>query len=539
MSHITIAGKMQPRFNEILTSDALAFVTELHELFSGTRSDLLAHRMVNRTHFSNGRRPTFLKSTSHIREDASWFVAGPGPGLEDRRVEITGPTDPKMTCNAMNSSAKVWLADLEDATSPTWENIIGGQVSLFDAIRRQLTFDSGEKIYTITNENAPTIVMRPRGWHMVEKHLLYVDQEDRARPTVAGLVDFGLYFFHNAKELIARGAGPYFYLAKIESHLEAELWNNIFTYAEERLEIPYGTIRATVLIETIPAAFEMEEILWELRDHCAGLNAGRWDYIFSIIKNFAGSGKQFLTPDRAQITMTVPFMRAYTELLVSTCHKRKAHAIGGMSAFIPNRRDKEVTDRALEAVTIDKAREAADGFDGTWVAHPDLIPVAQKEFDAVLGTKPNQIERLRDDVHVVPDQLLDIQSIGGDVTDAGLRTNVAVGLLYIESWLRGTGAAAIDNLMEDVATAEISRSQIWQWIRYEVVTREGTHVTRSLVEQIIFDIINGTERNENDRFEDAVTIFRQICLDEDHFPTFLTLSAYSQFLVSAAGGPVR
>jgi malate synthase len=318
------------------------------------------------------------------------------------------------------------------------------------------------------------------------------------------------------------------------SSAKTQLWNNIFTYAEERLEIPFGTIRATVLIETIPAAFEMDEILWELRDHCAGLNAGRWDYIFSIIKNFAGSGKMFLTPDRAQITMTVPFMRAYTELLVSTCHKRNAHAIGGMSAFIPNRRDKEVTDRALEAVKKDKAREAADGFDGTWVAHPDLIPIAQAEFDAVLGKKPNQVDRLRDDVHVTPDQLLDIQSIGGDVTEAGLRTNVAVGLRYIEAWLRGTGAVAIDNLMEDVATAEISRSQIWQWVRYEVISREGTHITRTLVEQIIFEILDGLERHKDDRFEDAVTIFRQICLDEDHFPTFLTLSAYSQFLVDPA-----
>lgn len=532
MSHISIAGEMHPRFNEILTPDALAFVTELHELFAGSRSDLLAHRLVNRTRFSNGHRPTFLKSTSHIREDDSWFVAGPGPGLEDRRVEMTGPTDPKMACNAMNSGAKVWLADLEDATSPTWENIIGGQVTLFDVIRRQLNFDSGEKIYTITAEKTPTIVMRPRGWHMVEKHLLFVDQENHVRPTVAGLVDFGLYFFHNAKELITRGAGPYFYLAKLESHDEARLWNKIFTYAEARLDIPYGTIRATVLIETIPAAFEMEEILWVLRDHCAGLNAGRWDYIFSIIKNFAGAGKQFLTPDRAQITMTVPFMRAYTELLVATCHKRKAHAIGGMSAFIPNRRDKEVTDRALAAVKSDKARETTDGFDGSWVAHPDLIPIAQAEFDAVLGQKPNQVDRLRDDVDVSLDQLLDIQSIGGDVTDAGVRTNVEVGLRYIESWLRGVGAVAIDNLMEDVATAEICRSQIWQWIHYEVITREETHITRGLIEQLIFDILQGMDRNENDRFDDAVTVFREICLDEDHFPTFLTLSAYSRFMVT-------
>ncbi len=532
MSHISIAAGLQPRFEEILTSDALAFVSELHDLFAGTRSDLLAHRLVNRTNLANGRRPQFLQSTIHIREDENWSVATPGPGLEDRRVEITGPTDPKMACNAMNSGAKVWLADLEDATSPTWENVIGGQVTLYDAIRGKLVFDSGEKVYSITEKVLPTIVMRPRGWHLVEKHLTYIDSVNRARPAVAALVDFGLYFYHNAKELIEQGAGPYFYLPKIESHTEARLWNDIFTYAQERIGIPFGTIRATVLIETIPAAFEMEEILWELRDHCAGLNAGRWDYIFSIIKNFACSGKQFVTPDRSQITMTVPFMRAYTELLVATCHKRKAHAIGGMSAFIPNRRDQEVTARAMEAVKNDKAREAADGFDGTWVAHPDLIAIAMAEFDAVLGTNPNQVEKLRPDVHVTADQLLDIQSMGGDVTDAGVRTNVSVGIRYIESWLRGTGAAALDNLMEDAATAEISRSQIWQWIRYEVITREGTRITETFVEQIIDEVLNTIERTQHDRFDDAITIFRQISLDKEQFPTFLTVFAYSQFMLS-------
>ena len=532
MSHISIIAGLEPRFGEILTDDALAFVSELHDLFSGTRSDLLAHRLVNRTHLANGRRLQFLQATTHIREDENWSVATPGPGLEDRRVEITGPTDPKMACNAMNSGAKVWLADLEDSTSPTWENVIGGQVALYEAIRGKLTFDSGEKVYSITEKVLPTIVMRPRGWHLVEKHLAYIDSENRTRPAVAALVDFGLYFYHNAKELIEQGAGPYFYLPKIESHTEARLWNDIFTYAQDRIGIPFGTIRATVLIETIPAAFEMEEILWELRDHCAGLNAGRWDYIFSIIKNFASSGKQFVTPDRSQITMTVPFMRAYTELLVATCHKRKAHAIGGMSAFIPNRRDQEVTARALEAVKKDKEREAADGFDGTWVAHPDLIPIARAEFDAVLGTNPNQVEKLRSDVHVTADQLLDIQSMGGDVTDAGVRTNVSVGIRYIESWLRGTGAAALDNLMEDAATAEICRSQIWQWIHYEVITREGTRITDTFVEQIIGEVLNKIERSEKDRFDDAITIFRQISLDKEQFPTFLTVFAYSQFLLS-------
>jgi malate synthase len=373
--------------------------------------------------------------------------------------------------------------------------------------------------------------MRPRGWHLVEKHLTFIDRSERPSPAVAALVDFGLYFFHNADELIARGVGPYFYLPKIESHAEARLWNDVFTFAEDRLGIEYGSIRATVLIETIPAAFEMDEILWELRDHCAGLNAGRWDYIFSIIKNFRGAGKKFITPDRAQITMTVPFMRAYTELLVATCHKRGAHAIGGMSAFIPNRRDPEVTARALENVANDKRREAGDGFDGTWVAHPDLIATARAEFDAVLGERPNQVDRLRPEVAVTSADLIDIQSIGGDVTDAGLRSNVSIGIRYIESWLRGVGAAAIDNLMEDAATAEISRSQIWQWIHYGVVTREGTRVTHALVESLIAEMRDNLTRIPEDRFDDAITVFREVALDAENFPTFLTVGAYAQFLI--------
>lgn len=531
MSSITFDGQVGPRFDEILSEEALEFVTELHDLFAGTRNDLLAARLVTRTHFANGRYPTFQKATHHIREDATWSVAGAGPGLHDRRVEITGPTDAKMACNALNSGAKVWLADLEDSTSPTWANIIGGQISLFDAIRRQLYFESEGKSYLITEKVTPTIVMRPRGWHLVEKHLTYMDRSERPSAAVASLVDFGLYFFHNAAELIKRGVGPYFYLAKIESHAEARLWNDVFTYAEDRLGIEYGTIRATVLIETIPAAFEMDEILWELRDHCAGLNAGRWDYIFSIIKNFRGAGKKFLTPDRAQITMTVPFMRAYTELLVATCHKRGAHAIGGMSAFIPNRRDPEVTARALENVANDKRREASDGFDGTWVAHPDLIATAMAEFDAVLGDKPNQVDRLRPEVEVSANDLIDIQSIGGDVTDAGVRSNVSIGIRYIESWLRGVGAAAIDNLMEDAATAEISRSQIWQWIHYGVVTREGKKVTHALVERLISEIEADLVRNPADKFDDAITVFREVALHDEHFPTFLTVGAYAQFLI--------
>src|SRR5690349_13454664 len=426
-----------------------------------------------------------------------------------------------MTVNAMNSGAKVWLADHEDATSPTWANVVGGQLNLRDAIRRQIDFTSAEgKEYRLGPET-PTIVFRPRGWHLVEKHLRYTDAPGIAGPASASLVDFGLYAFHNAHELITRGSGPYFYLPKLESHHEARLWDDVFTATEELLGIPHGTIRATVLIETIPAAFEMEEILYELRHHCAGLNAGRWDYIFSIIKNFRGRGAAFTLPDRSKITMTVPFMRAYTELLVSTCHKRGAHAIGGMSAFIPNRRDPEVTSRALEQVANDKRREAGDGFDGTWVAHPDLIETARAEFDAVLGDRPNQVDRQRPEVHVEASDLLDLR-IDGEVTDEGVRANVSIAVRYLESWLRGVGAAAIDDLMEDAATAEISRSQLWQWMHQGIVTRESTPITRQLIEGLLAQTLAGTERNPGDRFDEAAEVFRLVTLRDD-FPTFLTI----------------
>jgi len=519
----------QERFDEILTPEALHFLTRLHDQFAGRRHDRLAARMESRKHITNGRNLRFLPETAAIREDPTWRVAGAGPGLDDRRVEITGPTDRKMTINAMNSGAKVWLADQEDATSPTWPNVIGGQINLHDAIRRQIDFTTAEgKTYAL-GEQTPTIVMRPRGWHLVEKHLRFTDRAGLGSPASGSLVDFGLYMFHNARELIERGSGPYFYIAKIENHLEARLWDDVFTFAENALNIPHGTIRATVLIETIPAAFEMDEILYELREHCAGLNAGRWDYIFSIIKNFRGRGASFVLPDRSAITMTVPFMRAYTELLVATCHKRGAHAIGGMSAFIPNRRDPEVTARALDAVTRDKRREATDGFDGTWVAHPDLIQTARAEFDAVLGDRPNQVDRLRDDVHVTGADLLDLR-IDGSVTDAGVRSNVAIALRYIESWLRGVGAAAIDNLMEDAATAEISRSQLWQWMHQRVVTSDGTAITHSRVAAELEEVLATIERAPGDRFDDAAAVFREVTLEED-FPTFLTLSAYSSYLV--------
>ncbi len=530
-TRLDILGPVENRFDEILSPEAIAFVTRLHDQFAGRRQERLHARMTRAKSIENGRNLDFLIESASVRNEPDWRVAGPGPGLEDRRVEITGPTDRKMAINALNSGAKVWLADLEDATSPTWENIIGGQVNLSDAIRRQIDFTAENgKTYTLA-DTTPTIVMRPRGWQLVEKHIRYTNRAGIASPASASLVDFGLYLFRNAKELIARGSGPYFYLPKIENHLEARLWDDIFTFSENALGLPHGVIRATVLIETITAAFEMEEILYELREHCAGLNAGRWDYIFSLIKNFRGRGKRFVLPDRSRITMTVPPMRAYTELLVATCHKRGAHAIGGMSAFIPNRNDPEVTARALAAVAADKRREATDGFDGTWVAHPDLIETARAEFDAVLGDRQNQVERQRPDVHVTAEQLLDVAAITGDITDAGVHSNVSVAVRYIESWLRGVGAAAIDNLMEDAATAEISRSQLWQWIHEDASTVEGTRITPAEVERLLHQVI-GTEvtRGAGDRFEDAEAVFRAVTLAED-YPTFLTVPAYAGCLV--------
>ena len=526
MTHIEILGELDDRYDEILTPDALTFLTRLHDQFAGRRQERLAARMETRRHIDNGRNLRFLPETAAVRDEPTWRVVGAGPGLEDRRVEITGPTDRKMTINAMNSGAKVWLADHEDAMSPTWANVIEGQLNLRDAIRRQIDFTSDEGREYRLGETTPTIVFRPRGWHLVEKHLRYTDRSGQGSPASASLTDFGLYFFHNAGELIAGASGPYFYLPKIENHLEARLWDDIFTFSENALGLEHGTIRATVLIETISAAFEMEEILYELREHCAGLNAGRWDYIFSIIKNFRGRGASFTLPDRSAITMTVPFMRAYTELLVKTCHKRGAHAIGGMSAFIPNRRDPEVTARALDAVSSDKLREATDGFDGTWVAHPDLVATARAEFDAVLGDRPNQLDRQRDDVQVTAGDLLDLR-IDGRVTDAGVRANVSIAVRYLESWLRGVGAAAIDNLMEDAATAEISRSQLWQWMHQRVTTAEGTLITRALVDQELASLVAG-----HPEFDDAAEVFRAVTLEED-FPTFLTITAYTRYLVES------
>lgn len=509
----------------ILTDEAIDFIIALNDLAAPRRAELMAARKAARDRIGAGIDPTFLPETKHIREDASWRGAPLAPGLEDRRTEITGPTERKMTINALNSGAKTWLADQEDANTPAWENMIGGQLNLYEAIRGTIEFTSPEgKEYKVTASETPTIIVRPRGWHYVEKHML-VDGE----PMVAGVVDFGLYFFHNWAKLIEIGRGPYFYLPKTESYLEARLWNDLFVKAQDLLGCPQGTIRATVLIETITAAFQMEEIIYELKEHSSGLNAGRWDYLFSIIKNYRDRGTKFVLPDRGQVTMKAPFMRSYTEQLVRACHRRGVSAMGGMAAFIPNRRDSEITEKALAAVTADKEREANDGFDGSWVAHPDLVPVCMAVFDKHLGDKPNQIDRLREDV--VPDDkaLIQLDIPGSTITEHGVRVNIEVGIRYLEAWLRGNGAVAIHNLMEDAATAEISRSQLWQWKNAQSKTDEGHVITKEWLEQLFNEEVEGLERFEGDRFDDAIALFEKVALD-DEYQDFLTLPAYNTYV---------
>ncbi|MEU3973037.1 malate synthase A [Streptomyces bacillaris] len=520
-----------PRQEEVLTDAALAFVAELHRQFTPRRNELLARRGERRAEIARTSTLDFLPETAAVRADDSWKVAPAPAALNDRRVEITGPTDRKMTINALNSGAKVWLADFEDASAPTWENVVLGQLNLTDAYERRIDFTdprSGKSYALKPADELATVVMRPRGWHLEERHL----QLDGVSVPGA-LVDFGLYFFHNAQRLIDLGKGPYFYLPKTESHLEARLWNDIFVFAQEYVGIPQGTVRATVLIETITAAYEMEEILYELRDHAAGLNAGRWDYLFSIVKNFRDGGAKFVLPDRNAVTMTAPFMRAYTELLVRTCHKRGAHAIGGMAAFIPSRRDAEVNKVAFEKVKADKDREANDGFDGSWVAHPDLVPIALASFDAVLGEKPNQKDRLREDVSVAAGDLIAIDTLDAKPTYEGLRNAVAVGIRYIEAWLRGLGAVAIFNLMEDAATAEISRSQIWQWINADVVFENGEHATAELARKVAAEELAairaeiGEDAFAAGKWQQAHDLLLQVSLDQD-YADFLTLPAYEQ-----------
>jgi len=507
---------------EVLTPEALGFVAQLHRSFTTRRLRLLDERAQRQARFDAGELPDFLPNTLHVREDESWRVAPAPPDLDDRRVEITGPAEPKMMINALNSGARVFMADFEDALSPTWDNVVTGQWAVREAVRGSLTFQTDEKAYELNPSGLATLVIRPRGWHLDEAHVL-VD----GSPISASLFDFGLVFFHNSREQLDRGSGPYFYLPKLESHLEAELWNDVFVAAQEALAIPQGSIRATVLIETILAAFEMDEILYELRDHAAGLNAGRWDYIFSIIKKFR-SRPDFVLPDRAAVTMAVPFMRAYTSLLVRTCHRRGAHAMGGMAAFIPSRRDPEVNEKALAKVREDKERESSDGFDGTWVAHPDLVPVAREVFDGVLGDAPNQKGKLRPDVSVDAATLLDVRIPDGRVTERGVRGNVSVGLSYLASWLAGNGAAAINNLMEDAATAEISRSQLWQWRTHAVPLDDGSPMTAERYATIRDEEL-ATLRSSLPDFPwtDAASLLDELVLS-DQFAEFLTLGAYGR-----------
>ncbi|MGW7544635.1 malate synthase A [Streptomyces sp. NPDC054770] len=520
-----------PRQEEVLTDAALAFVAELHRRFSPRRAELLARRAERRAEIARTSTLDFLPETAAVRADDSWRVAPSPAALNDRRVEITGPTDRKMTINALNSGARIWLADFEDASAPTWENVVLGQLNLIDAYTRAIDFTdpaSGKSYALRPSEELATVVMRPRGWHLNERHV-QVDGEQ----VPGAFVDFGLYFFHNAQRLLDLGKGPYFYLPKTESHLEARLWNDVFVFAQDYVGIPQGTVRATVLIETITAAYEMEEILYELRDHASGLNAGRWDYLFSIVKNFRDGGPRFVLPDRNAVTMTAPFMRAYTELLVRTCHKRGAHAIGGMAAFIPSRRDAEVNKVAFEKVRADKDREANDGFDGSWVAHPDLVPIAMESFDKVLGDKPNQKDRLREDVHVEAADLIAVDSLEAKPTYAGLVNAVQVGIRYIEAWLRGLGAVAIFNLMEDAATAEISRSQIWQWINAGVEFENGEKATPELARRIAAEELDAIRAETGDEafaaghWQQAHDLLLTVSLDEN-YADFLTLPAYEQ-----------
>ncbi|WP_142506863.1 malate synthase A [Melghirimyces algeriensis] len=524
-ANVEVKGEVTAKFREILTPEALDFVAKLTRLFSTERDRLLHNRRRRQQEIDEGILPRFLKETEDIRT-SSWSVSPLPYDLQDRRVEITGPaSDPKMVINALNSGANVFMADFEDANSPTWENCIQGQINMREAVNRTISFTgSNGKHYQLKDKPA-VLLVRPRGWHLDEKHVT-VD----GKPVPAGLFDFGLYVFHNAKKLLKQGSGPYFYLPKLESHLEARLWNEVFLYAQKELKIAPGTIKATVLIETITAAFEMDEILYELREHSAGLNCGRWDYIFSYIKRFRNRPEVVL-PDRSLVTMTVPFMRAYTLLAVKTCHRRNVHCIGGMAAQIPVRNDPEANEAAIAKVRADKEREALDGHDGTWVAHPALVPVAKEVFDQHMP-HPNQIDKKRADVHVSADDLCRVPE--GPITEEGLRQNVSVGIQYIEAWLRGYGAVGINHLMEDAATAEISRAQIWQWIRHpKGILDDGRKVTVDLFQQIVEEELEqikeriGEKRFSSGRFSDAKTLFHELTVS-DEFVEFLTLPGYDR-----------
>ncbi|MEU5053156.1 malate synthase A [Streptomyces sp. NPDC021096] len=516
-STVQVLGAPGDRHDEILTPEALDFLGRLDAAFANRRFELLAERRRRTERLASGTPLDFSPATSAVRADPTWRVAPPAPDLTDRRVEITGPPERRMTVNALNSGARVWMADFEDATAPTWDNVIAGQLNLRDATERRIDFTTPDGREYRLGDTPATIMVRPRGWHLTEAHLV-VD----SRPLSASLVDFGLYFFHCAQRRIDAGSGPYFYLPKLENRSEARLWNDVFVLAQDLLGIPRGTIRATVLIETVTAAFEMEEILYELREHSAGLNAGRWDYLFSLIKNF-GHRPDFVLPDRAKVTMTSPFLRAYTELLVRTCHKRGAHAIGGMAAHVPSR-DAQANEAALATVRLDKEREAEDGFDGSWVAHPGLVPVCRDVFDGVLGERPHQIDRTRDDVHVTAADLLAVRRTAGPPTPEGVRSNIAVALRYFDAWLRGSGAVALYGLMEDAATAEIARCQIWQWIRHGAVDRD---TVLALLDDEVAAL--GGECPWA-RPDEVRALFTRTALGRD-LPAFFTPDAYARHLV--------
>ncbi len=519
---IEVNATVTPEFAEILTPEAMSFVATLARAFEERREELLAKREQRQAELDAGKKPDFLPETAHIRQ-GTWTVAPIPADLQDRRVEITGPVERKMVINALNSGAKMFMADFEDSHSPTWDATIQGQINLRDAIEGTITFNNPDgKSYKL-NDKVATLLVRPRGWHLNEKHV----QID-GKPISGGIFDFGLYLFHNAKRLMAKGSGPYFYLPKLESHLEARLWNDIFVLAQKELGIPNGTIRATVLIETILATFEMDEILYELRDHSSGLNCGRWDYIFSAIKKFHNI-PEYILPDRAQVTMTTHFMRSYSLLLIQTCHKRNIHAMGGMAAQIPIKNDPQANEEALARVRADKYREATDGHDGTWVAHPGLVAIAMEEFDKVMKT-PNQIYRKREDVHVTAADLIAIPE--GTITETGLRNNISVSLQYMESWLRGNGCVPIFNLMEDAATTEIARSQIWQWLHHpKGILDDGRKVNADLFHQLMAEELDkikatiGEQQYANRKFQTAAELIDKIILD-DQFVEFLTLPAY-------------
>ena len=520
--NLEIKGEITPEFAEILTPEALNFVATLVRAFSDRREELLQRRAQRQAEIDAGKMPDFLPETEHIRS-GDWTITPVPADLQDRRVEITGPVERKMVINALNSGAKVFMADFEDSFAPTWEGAIQGQINVRDAVNRTITFSNPDGKQYALNEKTATLLVRPRGWHLFEKHVLM-----DGKPISGGIFDFGLYFFHNAKTLIDKGTGPYFYLPKLENHLEARLWNDVFVLAQQELGIPQGTIKATVLIETILATFEMDEILYELREHSAGLNCGRWDYIFSAIKKFRNI-PDYILPDRAQVTMTTHFMRSYSLLAIKTCHRRNAHAVGGMAAQIPIKNDPKANEEALARVRADKKREATDGHDGTWVAHPGLVAIAMEEFDAVMKG-PNQIDRKREDVHVTAADLLKIPD--GTITEAGLRTNISVSLQYLESWLRGSGCVPINNLMEDAATVEISRAQIWEWIRHpKGVLDDGRKVTIDLFRELLNDELAkirasiGEEQFSRRKFQTASDILDSIITSEQ-FVEFLTLPAY-------------